>query len=319
MTNIDYLTISLGGNADGYTAPPQRVLEQFAAILPNLYRRTCKDAIFSAGTSQRVSQYGLCASLQYGTALERGWAYSVQLSGDYWHAIEYDREAVLQILSHYPTWRISRLDLERTATVPLPEWQAFCRAAFDTGYNITGAGDGRTAYLGSRISQFYTRIYNKTSADPTYYPAPDGYVQVRYEIEIKRVRGEQVLKPAFFDPDFAHRLYLQRVHLAAEQDSTGFLMRYFGDESSTANEKIKTVKRLVGNLEDTVNYVFSSYAKYFAAGMHSQLIADRYEDITHLDDKSQKILSVLDSELYTNPDGLNESFLTERGRDEKLC
>lgn len=246
----------------------------------------------------RVSQYGITVSKQYGTAYLRGWEYSVQLSGDYWHAIERNKNAVLKILSGFSVWRVSRLDLAWDVCVPLEDWRQYYKAAFDAGdYTINGMMDARTVYYGSRVSQFYTRVYNKTAEDMKHYPAPDGFAQIRFEVEIHRVRGELVLSRSF-DSEFTDRLFLQRVNCIIEKDSSGFIARYFASDG--AGEKIKTVERVLGNLEDTIDYVFDAYAPYIAAVMNSQLVADRYSGIEDLNEKGQKILAVLDSELDTN-------------------
>lgn len=146
------------------------ILTEFAAILPDLYKHTCREMLFSEGKTMRVMQYGITVSKQYGTAQLRGWEYSVQLSGDYWSAIERDSDAVLKILSGFTTWRVSRVDLACDVCVLLEDWREYYKAAFEAGeYSINGMLDARTVYYGSRQSQFYTRVYNKTANDPKHY------------------------------------------------------------------------------------------------------------------------------------------------------
>lgn len=82
------------------------VLCEFAQILPDLYKQTCKDPICSSGTTDRITQYGITVQKQYGTASQRGWKYNVQLLGAFWMAIDYNFKDV-----HEPI--ISREDFER--------------------------------------------------------------------------------------------------------------------------------------------------------------------------------------------------------------
>jgi len=273
------------------------ILTEFAAILPDLYKRTCREMLSSEGKTMRVAQYGITVSKQYGTARLRGWDYSVQLSGAYWDAIGRDGDAVLKILTGFSIWRVSRLDLAGDVLVPLVDWRDYYRAAFDAGeYTINGMLDARTVYYGSRQSQFYTRVYNKTANDPKHYPAPDGFITTRFEVEIHRVRGELVLDHTF-EPRFIKQIFLQRVKRSAENDSTGFIEKYFA--SFDDEEKISTVKRTIGNLESSIDYVFKAYAPYIGAVMNSQLVANRYAGIEALNEKGEKILAVLDSDLST--------------------
>jgi len=303
MSFIDYLTVSLGPLISNNMASTSDILAEFSAILPDLYKQTCREMLCGDGKTMRVSQYGISASRQYGTAQLRGWEYSVQLSGDYWHAIERDREAVLNILTGFETWRVSRLDLACDALVPLDDWRAFFKAAFEAGdYVINGMGDARTVYYGSRRSQFLTRIYCKTCEDGQHYPAPVFFTQIRFEVEIHRVRGELVLDHAF-DSEFTDRLFLQRVNCSAANDSSGFISKYF---AADAGAKIKTVARVLGNLEDTIDYVFKAYRPYLGAVMNSQLVADRYKGIETLNGKGEKILAVLDSELKIAADNAED-------------
>jgi len=296
MAKIDYLTVSLGTHISKNMAYTSDILTEFAVILPDLYKLTCREMLSSEGKTMRVMQYGITVSKQYGTARLNGWEYSVQLSGDYWSAIDRDCDAVLQILSGFTTWRVSRLDLKRDVCVPLEDWREYYKAAFEAGvYTINGMLDARTVYYGSRHSQFYTRVYNKTANDPKHFPAPDNFVQIRFEIEIHRVRGELVLDHTF-DRKFTDHIFLQRVQRSAENDSSGFIKRYY--DSVDAGEKIRTVQRTIGNLESSIDYVFNAYAPYISAVMNSQLVADRYSGIEVLNKKGEKILAVLDADLY---------------------
>ncbi|MCL2088162.1 MAG: replication initiation factor domain-containing protein [Oscillospiraceae bacterium] len=294
-TKIDYLTISLGQHKTKGVISTFDVLNIFASILPETFRKTCRDVLSSAGTTNRVVQCGISVSLQYGTALQRGWVYSVQLSGDYWHAIERNKDAVIHLLGEFEGWRISRLDIESTAVVPIEDWRGFCKSAFEKGLFVTGKEDERTVYIGSRKSQFYTRIYNKSAENPKYFPAPDGMVQIRLELEIHRVKEELVLQPAFLNSQFADRLYIQKVRCVAINDDTGFVQEHF--DSGEKFEKIKTIKRTLGDMEKTVDYIFKAYAPYISAVMNSQLVADRYKGIEVLDEKGKKVLAILDNGL----------------------
>lgn len=291
MAIIDYLTVSLGHYKKNIEASTEDILHIFAGALPDTYKNTCRDLICSEGKSMRVSQCGICVSLQYGSALLYGWVYSVQISGDYWQAIEYKRESVLDILERFTGWRVSRLDLARNACVPLKDWCDYYKAVFEIGdYTINGASDARTIYYGSRKSQFYTRIYNKTAEDGKHFPAPVGSVQIRFEIEIKYIRGELILEPAFLDSKFADNLFIQRVRHIAENDVAGFIKRYF--DSGDNIDRVETVKRVVGDFERTVDFVFRTYAPYISAGLKSEATKNKFKDLN--DTKVKKILAVLE-------------------------
>lgn len=291
MASIDYLTLSLGQLKDDNTAPTNTILSTFAAILPQSYRETCKGMICSNGRSQRVNQYGINVSLQYGKATKK-WMYSVQLSGVYFEAIKCNREAIIKILDDFMSWRVARLDLQETVLVPIEDWREYYKAAFSAGdYALNGVQDSRTVYYGSRKSQFYTRIYNKTAADPAHFPAPAGKVQIRFEIEIKRVSGDLILDKAFLDPVFADRLFIQRVRHTTANDGTGLLAKYF--DSGEAVEKIETVERVVGDFESTVDYIFRTYEPYILAGLKSKSIKKKLKGKAS-DPKVKKILAVLD-------------------------
>jgi hypothetical protein len=292
FANIDYLTVSLGKHSSHGKIPTGDVLKLFASILPKTYKNTCRDMLNAGGRTKRVVQYGICVALQYGTAISRGWLYSVQLSAEYWHTVEHNRKAVLNILGGFEDWRVSRLDLEKTVLVLLDDFQEFCISAFEKGCFMTGANNARTVTFGSRKAQFYTRIYNKTANDPKHYPAPDGMAQVRLEVEIHRVSGELILEPAFLNPEFAEKLYVQRVRRTAENDCTGFIGNYFDSDESFG--KIKTVKRTVGNLESTVEYVFKAYKSYIQAGLRSENIKKLLGDDDSFGRKAEKILAVLE-------------------------
>jgi len=292
MIFIDYMTVSLGKHIALSHMSTLDVIDDFASILPKLFLDTSKEAVCSEGKSKRISQYGITSSEQYGTGKERGWLFSVQLSGNYWQAIERDKESVLQILSHYITWQLSRLDLACDVCVPLDEWQDFVQKAFNTGLHIAGAGDAITVYYGSRISQFYTRVYNKTAEDTRHYPASDGFVVIRFEIEIKKVRGELVFDHIFKHDNMTH-LFNQRVMRTSMCDSSGFIAQHFQKLDNT--EKIQTVKRELGNLESSVDYVMNTYKDYFTAGMQSQSVVDRFLNNNEISAKSKKILAVMDA------------------------
>lgn len=241
MPKIDYLTVSLAKNKDKFYLTTYDVLCEFAQILPDLYKQTCKDPICSKGTTDRITQYGITVQKQYGTASQRGWKYNVQLSGAFWRAIDYDFKDVQNILNNHSDYRISRLDLATDVCVPLNQWQKYYKSAFKTGlYTLNGKEDSRTVYYGSRKSQFYTRVYNKTAYDPLHYSAPENQVIIRFEIEIHRIRGDLVLDNAF-DEEFTNRIFEQRVKVIIKKDSSNFINKYFlVNKNST---KIKTVKR----------------------------------------------------------------------------
>jgi len=292
---MDYTTFSLSEYEKIPKATTADVLELFASVLPDTFKNTSRDIISKEGSSQFVAQYGcICVRLQYGTGVERGWIYSVQLSSIYFEIIKHDIAIILNILSNFSDWQISRLDLQKTVLVPLSEYKLFCKTAFERGCYVTGAEDSRTIYYGNRkSSQFFMRIYNKTAQDPMQYPAPDRMVQVRAEIEIHRISGELILEQSFLNIEFAERIFLQRLRKIAQDDNTGFLKLFFDNGKSFP--KIQTVERKIGDLEKSVEYVFKAYAPYIEAGLNSTLLKSKNESNAEMTSKGKKILAVLDA------------------------
>ena len=286
---IDYTTISLGISNDSIERTTTQVLDMFAKVLPKTYKDTCKDAICSRGRTERITQYGITVAKQYGDG-SRYFAYTVQLSGQYWEAIRRDKQRVMDILQRFQSWRLSRLDLCLDVSVPLEEWNEYNRAAFNSGSFIVGKNDAITVSQGSRRSQFYTRIYNKSASDSKHYPAEEGKVQIRYELEIHRVQGEKVMSRAFLDNDFANSLLLQRIRKTAANDTTGFISRHF-DNNATIS-KIKTVERIEGDFAKTVKYVLKTYKPYIMAGLQSDAMKEDLKVMGNTD-KVKKILAVL--------------------------
>lgn len=291
MPKIDYLTVSIAKNKSIFYLTTYDVLCEFAKILPDLYKQTCKDPICSKGRTDRITQYGITVQKQYGTASQRGWKYNVQLSGAFWRAIDYNFKDVQNILNNHSDYRISRLDLATDVCVPLNQWQKYYKTAFKTGlYTLNGKEDARTVYYGSRKSQFYTRVYNKTADDPLNYPAPENKVIIRFEIEIHRIRGDLVLDNAF-DEEFTNRIFEQRVKVIAKKDKSNFINKYFLINKMPT--KIRTVKRPLGNIEKSVDYVFEAYKPYIIAGLKNKTLLNKYKDLKVLPKKAQKILTVL--------------------------
>ena len=291
MPKIDYLTVSIAKNKSIFYLTTYDVLCEFAKILPDLYKQTCKDPICSRGTTDRITQYGITVQKQYGTASQRGWKYNVQLSGAFWRAIDYDFKDVQNILNNHSDYRISRLDLATDVCVPLKQWQKYYKSAFRRkDCTLNGKEEARTVYYGSRKSQFYTRVYNKTADDPLNYPAPENKVIIRFEIEIHRIRGDLVLDNAF-NEEFTNRIFEQRVKVIAKKDKSNFINKYFLVNKMPT--KIRTVKRPLGNIEKSVDYVFEAYKPYIIAGLKNKTLLNKYKDLKVLPKKAQKILTVL--------------------------
>jgi len=292
FSKIDWITVSLGQHKTYKQNSTMFVLDEFAKILPTTYRNTCRDMIISEGSSMRASQYGISVTLQYGSAIKRGWVYSVALSGKYLHAVERDKNAIKMIFELFEDWRISRLDLCYDSLVPLEDWQRYSKTSFENGCFIIGSDNSITVSpTSSRRSQFFCRIYNKSAEDAKHYPAPNGETQIRFEVEIHRVQGEKVLQQAFQDSDFADKLLLQRIRKTAENDTTGFINRYF--DNDMIFDKIKTVERSTGDFTDTVEYVFKKYEPYILAGLQSKAMQEKLGTVG-LTPKIEKILAVLD-------------------------
>ena len=147
MPKIDYLTVSIAKNKSIFYLTTYDVLCEFAKILPDLYKQTCKDPICSRGTTDRITQYGITVQKQYGTASQRGWKYNVQLSGAFWRAIDYDFKDVQNILNNHSDYRISRLDLATDVCVPLNQWQKYYKSAFKRKEcTLNGKQEARTVY-----------------------------------------------------------------------------------------------------------------------------------------------------------------------------
>jgi len=293
MIFIDYLTVSLAEHNSKLDLMTLDVLGIFAQPLPTQYKNTCREVMIANGPSNKTSQYGITVFKQYGSGLDNGWKYVVHLSGDYFHAIERDVTKIIHILSQFESYRIARLDLARDVCILLEEWQNYYINAFNSGKNVVGIDDARTVYYGKRTSQFFTRVYNKTAQDPIYYPAHNGYIIVRFEIEIKRIRGEQVFEHAF-NLEYTNKLFLQRVRTTAKADETKFITNYFDNDDEII--KIKTVKRVVGNLENTVMYVLDAYRDYIIALLNNEAMQENFmKDDVHNNTKAMKILSVLNS------------------------
>lgn len=291
MAKIDYLTVSLARNKYKLYLTTYDVLLDFAYVLPNLYKNTCKQAICGSGVTKRVSQYGITVSKQYGTASQLGWNYSIQLSGAYWNAINYDYNVVKNILNNFTTYRVSRLDLATDVCVKLEQWQRYYKTAFKSGkYTINGKEDARTVYYGSRKSQFYTRVYNKTAEDPNNYPAKEDEAIIRFEIEIHRVRGELVLDNSF-NEEFTNKIFKQRVNVIAKKDTSNFIKKHFG--SNITDTKIKTVERKMGNIQESVDYVFKAYKPYILAGLNSKVFMEKHKGVEWLPEKAKQILAVI--------------------------
>lgn len=291
MPKIDYLTVSLAKNKSKFYLTTYDVLYEFGRILPDLYKQTCKDAICSNGTTQRVTQYGITVSKQYGTASQRGWKYNVQLSGTFWKAIDYDYNSVKNILDTFTAYRISRLDLAKDFCVPIKQWKKYYKSAFKRKeFTLNGKEDARTVYYGSRESQFYTRVYNKTADDNLHYSTPENKVIISFEIEIHRVRGDLVLDYAF-NEDFTNRIFQQRLNIITKKDNSNFIEKYF--KSDFIITRIRTVRPTLGNIEKSEEYVFDAYKPYILAGLKSEAFINKYKDLKELPKKAQKILTVL--------------------------
>lgn len=200
---------------------------------------------------------------------------------------------IQNILNTFTDYRISRLDLAEDVCVPLKQWQKYYKSAFKRkDCTLNGKEDARTVYYGSRKSQFFTRVYNKTAENPTNYPAPENKVIIRFEIEIHRVKGDLVLDNAFNEL-FTNRIFEQRLNVIAKKDTSGFITKYF--KATEPIFKIRTVKRVLGNIEQSVNYVFEAYKPYIIAGIKSEAFMNKYINSkdTDLSLKTKKIITVL--------------------------
>ncbi len=93
---------------------------------------------------------GITVGKQYGTAKSMGWRYTVQLAGEYWHALDYKFNDVEKILNNHTEYRISRLDLKKDVCVPLKQWRRYYSFAFKRkDCTLNGKEDARTVYYGA--------------------------------------------------------------------------------------------------------------------------------------------------------------------------
>lgn len=115
-----------------------------------------------------------------------------------------------------PNTHFKRLDFNFDVLMSKTEWREFLCSVFSHQWDkrrnklvLLGSGDGSTVYVGSRVSEFYFRIYNKSLEDPDFRGlffdgspliADDDSFIIRYEIEFKfktrQTRGED----CSFDP-----------------------------------------------------------------------------------------------------------------------
>lgn len=80
----------------------------------------------------------------------------------------------------------------------MKQWRRYYSFAFKRkDCTLNGKEDARTVYYGSRQSQFYSRVYNKTFENSLTYSAPKNKVIIRAEIEIHRIKRRFSFRPRF--------------------------------------------------------------------------------------------------------------------------
>lgn len=111
----------------------------------------------------------------------------------------------------------SRLDFAFDVLIPFDQWKEFVKSAFSASidsdrqrkkFSLAGKGLDMTVYIGSRVSDYYFRIYNKSLESKSYVyqengapvPVPDGFFVIRYEIEMKRHVHHRGDRTTIFDP-----------------------------------------------------------------------------------------------------------------------
>ena len=111
----------------------------------------------------------------------------------------------------------SRLDFAFDVIIKKDQWKSFLAKAFESSlyserrlkkYALTGDGMAMTVYIGSRRSDYYFRIYNKSLESKEYVYTENGQVidisdnefVIRYEIEMKRHVHHIDNKCTVFDP-----------------------------------------------------------------------------------------------------------------------
>lgn len=206
----------------------------------------------------------------------------------------------------------SRLDFAFDVLISDEDWKTFIVKAFSSSinsdrqrkkYNVAGSGLGMTIYIGSRLSDYYFRIYNKTLENPTYVytennlpvPVPDGYSVIRYEIEMKRHVHHRGDSTVVFDPSqYFYDYYSAEDGLASHIKQ---LWLSFGDEVLlppgfadarlellSKNKNFASISRETAleivqdklnseprSFDDTLRYVVSHFGKYIPF-----IVADYY-------------------------------------------
>lgn len=111
----------------------------------------------------------------------------------------------------------SRLDFAFDVLISESAWKDFIKSAFSASidstrkfkrFTLAGSGLAMTVYIGSRSSDYYFRIYNKSLESSSYVycengkpsDVPDGYYVIRYEVEMKRHVHHHGNVTTVFDP-----------------------------------------------------------------------------------------------------------------------
>lgn len=197
----------------------------------------------------------------------------------------------------------SRLDFAFDVVISNDQWKEFIKSAFSSSidserirkkYTLAGSGLEQTIYIGSRVSDAYFRIYNKSLENPSYIYTVNGLPRnipldhsvIRYEIELKRhvhhrSNGDVVFDPSplFFDYysgedsliDYIKNLWLDfgdpvLLPDGFESAELHLLSKNKNFASISLQAALDVVQQNLNSeprsFDDTIDYVVSHFGKY---------------------------------------------------------
>lgn len=199
---------------------------------------------------------------------------------------------------------ISRIDFAFDVPIKKENWKKYIASAFSSSlfsdrqrkkYTIAGSGESMTIYIGSRLSDAYFRIYNKTLESKNTYvltengnevPVSDDEYVIRFEVELKRHVHHHGSECVVFDPTpLFYQYYSQDEQLLdyvkelwLEYGNSDILLPCFDDldlhyseqnfyfASISASAAINVVQDKLYDepktFSSTLNYVVSHFGKY---------------------------------------------------------
>lgn len=167
-----------------------------------------------------------------------------------------------------------RLDFAFDVIMSRSDWRMFLSDCFlysmeqnrqRKKFLLQGSGEAMTIYIGSRSSDHYFRVYNKTLQDPSYLfvnadgtisPVSDDQCVIRYEIECKRQNRTRAGHRVVFDPSPMFDWYYSDAQLLFDEvkklwlsfGNEVLLPSGFEDASFVTDIDAKRLHPLVGNI-----------------------------------------------------------------------